>query len=61
MTLDLQDHVVRKETKVTREREALRVIWDLQVHKEKLEVWDIKVNQVHLVFPVHRGYKVKMG
>ena len=49
MTVDLQDHVVRKEKKVTWERGASRVIWDLQVHKEKLvkeETWDKKVNQV---------------
>ena len=52
VTLDLKDHVgllVIKETKVTWEREALRVIWDLQVHEEKLvkeETWGRKVNQV---------------
>ena len=52
VTLDLQDHVgllVREGTKVTWEREASKVIWDLQVHKEKLvkeEAWDRKVNRV---------------
>ena len=33
---------------MTWEREASRVIWDLQVHKEKLvraETWDKKVKQ----------------
>ena len=49
MTLDHRGLLVREETKVTWEREASRVIWDLQVHKEKLvkeETWDRKVNQV---------------
>ena len=49
MTLDHVDLLVREERKVTWEREASRVIWDLQVHKEKLvkeETWDKKVNQV---------------
>ena len=43
---DHRDLLVREETKVT---EASRVIWDLQVLKEKLvkeETWDKKVNQV---------------
>ena len=50
--LELVDHrgmEVREGTKVTWEREASRVIWDLQVHKEKLvkeETWGKKVNQV---------------
>ena len=49
VTLEFQDHVVREGTKVTWEREALRVIWDLQVQKEilvKEEKWDRKVNLV---------------
>ena len=41
--------MVREGTKVTWGREASRVIWVLQVHKEKLvkeeEIWDKKVNQ----------------
>ena len=43
VTLDHVDLLVRK---VTWEREASRVIWDLQVHKEIEETWDRKVNQV---------------
>ena len=49
VTLDYRDLLVREGTKVTWEGEASRVIWDLQVHKEKLvkeEKWDKKVNQV---------------
>ena len=49
MTLDHVGLLVREERKVTWEREVSRVIWDLQVHKEKLvkeETWDRKVNQV---------------
>ena len=49
MTLDLRDLLVREERKVTWEREASRVIWDLQVHKEKLvkeETGDKKVTKV---------------
>ena len=48
VTLDFQDHMVTEETKVTWEREASRVTWDLQAHKEKLgegETWDKKENQ----------------
>ena len=50
--LDLKvtlDHMGLLVKKVTWEREASRVIWDLQVQKEKLvkeEMWDKKVNQV---------------
>ena len=44
--LDHRDILVREGTKVTREREASRVTWDLQVHKEKEETRDKKVNQV---------------
>ena len=46
VTWDHMDLLVR------REREASRVIWDLQVHKEKLvkeETWDRKVNLVRKV------------
>ena len=46
VTLDHVDLVVKMERKG---KEAPRVIWDLQVHKEKLveeETWDRKVNQV---------------
>ena len=49
--LDLKvtlDHVGLLVRKVTWEREASRVIWDLQVYKEKLvkeETWDKKVNK----------------
>ena len=49
VTLDHMDLLVRKGTKVTWEREASRVIWSLQVHKEKLvkeETRDRKVNLV---------------
>ena len=45
--LDFQD-MVTEGTKVTWEREASRVTWDLLVPKEKLvkeETWDKKVNQ----------------
>ena len=47
--VDYRDTEVRKGEKVTLEREALRVIWDLQVHKEELvkeEIWDKGGNQV---------------
>ena len=51
VTLGLKDHrdrLVKKDRKVTREREAPRVTWDFQVLKEKLvkrEMWARKVNQ----------------
>ena len=49
VALDYVGLLVREVRKVTWEREASRVIWDLQVQKEKLvkeETWGREVNQV---------------
>jgi len=55
VTLDFQDHrglLVRKEQKVTLEREASKVIQDLQANEEELVkkvTWAKEAHLVHLI------------